>query len=141
LLDALRPLRVAIAQRVQKVTAFFNQLKKDFQAAGITFSGVDLRDMQQHAQFAKLKIFNAWTNSATEIYVNIDDGFSKLATKLGDKRMAELIYATVVVRHELHHVKQFKNTGGPPTAIMTCASSRETPMRTLPNGWRPTARC
>jgi hypothetical protein len=109
------PLRVAIAQRVQKVTAFFEQLKKDFQAAGITFSGVDLLDMQQHAQVAKLKIFNAGTNSATEIYVNIDDGFSKLAAELGgDKRMAELIYATVLVRHELHHVQQFKDKKGPP---------------------------
>jgi hypothetical protein len=28
--------------------------------------------MQQHAQFAKLKMFNAWLNSEKELYVNID---------------------------------------------------------------------
>jgi len=103
------------ALRRKKVAAFFDQLKKDLKSLDIDISGVDLLDMQQHAQFAKLKMFNAWLNSAKELYVNIDDGFSKLRTALGgNKRMAELLYATVLVRHELNHVQQFKDAGGPP---------------------------
>jgi hypothetical protein len=123
------PFGVALAKRHQRVTAFFDRLKKDFQAAGITFSGVDLIDMQQHAQYNKLKMFQAWTNSTTEIYVNVDglkDLEAYVIQEVGGAnpaRLAELIYATILVRHELQHIDQFKKTGVP--------TSSNTPYKTM----------
>ena len=110
----------SVATHAAKVKPFLDQMKKDLKAIGLTLAGADLLDLRAHAQYDKLKIFNAWTNSATEIYVNVDAApalaqqLSQFSSVTDSTRMAALAYSTILVRHEIHHVKQFKSHGGHP---------------------------
>jgi hypothetical protein len=116
----------AAAERKKKVNAFFTLLKTDVKSVGLDLTSVQLLDMLDHRQHDKLEMFNAWTNSATEIYVNFDK-IEELAAQLkpvrsvrNARRMAELVYATLFIRHELNHIAQFRDPAkGPPTLSAT----------------------
>ena len=109
----------SVASRDATVKSFLEQLRQDLKAAGLSLAGADLYDMQGR-KHAKFKMFNAWTNSATEIDVNVEGAqtlageLSQLSSVKDSTRMAALAYATILVRHEVHHVKQFKSHGGHP---------------------------
>jgi hypothetical protein len=123
-----------ISEALQTAEAwlFFNAIKLDLRRVGLALEGAELSDLATHrlgSEFMRVGL-SAWTNSATEIYVNVD-GLGAIAAELranpttygtvaNPTRMAQLVYATVVVSHEVFHVKQFKKAGPPASYEQMC---------------------
>jgi hypothetical protein len=100
------------------VTDLITQVKSDLAAINVSLEGADLKDMQSHrnhAEFEKID-FVAWTNSSKDVYVNLLPlRAAQQDPDTGPKNARAA--ALVSVRHEIYHVIQFKNNGGPPKSF------------------------
>jgi hypothetical protein len=116
--------------RFFKASMLFGQMEEDLTKVGLNLDGAELLDMTRHAQHDRLSMFGAWTNSATEIYVNVDvvDPLEDRMKREGasdPRRAAEVVLGTMVVHHELQHVAQFKLQGRPKTYEAMCLFEKE----------------
>lgn len=95
--------------------------KDDVNASGMSLQGVTLRPMREHKHGAAYSGigFMAWTNSATDVYVDVEAYIALVNTAESNGRTtadAELLSRAMMVavlRHEAIHVAQFKQSGRP----------------------------
>ncbi len=98
-------------------------IRDDVEASGMSLQGVTLHAMRDHplgARFRAIGLF-AWTNSSADIYVDIEAYLQMIADlQKGPSRKSAkdaVLYArgssAAVVRHEVVHVEQFRQTGPP----------------------------
>lgn len=106
------PLGVVIAA-VDGVSLAF--IESDVKASGVSLQGLKLRPMRQHrhgSRFQAIGLF-AWTNSATDIYVDTD-AFSAALSGGSKDVLQTRARAAIGVRHEIIHIRQFAQAGKPP---------------------------
>lgn len=96
-------------------------IRADVEKSGRPLTGVTLRPMDAHVhgeKFRKIGLF-AWTNSATEIFVDTDLLLNLIKGEVSNGRTADeatsmaRAFATYGVRHEVVHIDQFKQSGRP----------------------------
>ncbi|HEY0505523.1 MAG TPA: hypothetical protein VGD42_18715, partial [Lysobacter sp.] len=100
--------------------AFLTALKKDAATLGVSLAGINLLDLRDHKQHGLLKMFDAWTNSATDVYLNFDkyaEHVKEFAQVVGVTKPARNVdgFFAMVLRHEMQHVDDFKASGRPKT--------------------------
>ncbi len=97
-------------------------IRSDVESSGVSLQGINLRPMTEHthgADFERTE-YNAWTNSATDIFYSTNlhwKNYADLRTQGLDVDEALWVSrgaAVILVRHELAHIRQFKNAGGQP---------------------------
>lgn len=110
--------------RRKQVADFFTSLQQEATSFGLSLAGVNLRELKDKGA---LQMFHAWTQSGSEVYVNFGK-YQEMIKELKElqqedpsmgitdaARVARLAYV-IVLRHELHHVQQFRgNNGAHPT--------------------------
>jgi hypothetical protein len=95
-------------------TMVLKQVESDVQLSGASLQGITLHAMRRHPQGDRFSLlFDAWTNSSTDIFFNTDDFLQTVANNSGDDRFARA-GAVIAIRHELVHIDQFRNANGPP---------------------------
>lgn len=93
-------------------------IESDTRAAGPWPTGAKLRPMRQHRHGGRYKALGlfAWTNSATDIFVDTD-AFAGTLTGNPQDLPQMRAQAAIAIRHELIHIDQFKQNGGPPSSF------------------------
>lgn len=107
------------AMRGAFIGAFLVLMEHYATQLGISLSGINLLDLNDHKQGKRLQMFDFWTNSTTDVYVNYDR-YPVLAKMLESQGVTSaeasrgaLIAMALGLRHELHHVTQFRTSGRP----------------------------
>lgn len=91
----------------------------------------DWRD-ERVSKYLKKAEYDAWTNSRTEIFLNIDVaeawlvGQSKATNILKLPRLEQEILLFAILQHESLHIKEFRVNGHPPTFLAGLKHERDT---------------
>jgi hypothetical protein len=95
--------------------ALLADLEARAEEAGLSLSGIELIPMRKHDLSAALRIYAAWTNSSTRIYVNLEqlakDYQGLLAQGVHEVAARYDTYGDAVCTliHEVQHAKDFKD--------------------------------
>lgn len=131
-------------------TLVFSHLRADTLASGATLQNIRLHPMKAHrhgARFSAIGLF-AWTNSGNDIYFDVDAylaGISERERTSGATNDEAVLYmrglGVIVLRHELVHIDQFRQTGRPASfndmvtyerEALGCSGAAAKPLASLP---------
>lgn len=130
-------------------TLVFSHLRADAQASGASVQNFRLHPMKAHrhgARFSAIGLF-AWTNSANDIYFDVDAYLAGISARerSGATNDKAVLYmrglGVIVLRHELVHIDQFRQTGRPTSfkqmvtyerEALGCSGATARPLASLP---------
>ncbi|HZX76072.1 hypothetical protein [Lysobacter sp.] len=130
-------------------TLVFSHLRADAQASGASLQNVRLHPMKAHrygARFSAIGLF-AWTNSSSDIYFDVDAYLAGISEHerngATNDEAVQLMrgFGVIVLRHELVHIDQFRQTGRPTSfkqmvtyerEALGCSGATARPLASLP---------
>jgi hypothetical protein len=113
--DAITPAKTPAAFKpTQRELDILKQIHDDIEASQPgSLKHVNLHPMREHKNAKYFKgVFQAWTDTATDVYYDTDDYDSDVKADKGDDTRARMT-AIVAIRHELVHVARFGTQGRP----------------------------
>ncbi len=95
----------------------------DMSAMNIPLQGIAIIPMKQHANSTEFKKtgYLGWTNSAKEVFYNLDAFHAALASNSFTDLAKARAFALFVMQHEVEHVNQFIASGGHPNSFKEMA--------------------
>lgn len=97
-------------------------IERDAASLGINLGSAKLLPMDSHANSREFKeIYGAWTNSAGEVFINLDGMRQAMATDDVDALKEARATAIFIVQHEEEHIQQFTAGGGRPATFQQMA--------------------